>query len=98
MKPEEFYNNPYSIYVRLTYHPDKDGYNALVFNQMKSENMDENAVRLAILARGLAELALDAPTEVFNVGYQAVLNDTIDTSTELNDEEKDLLKNPVGSA
>lgn len=98
LKAEDFYGNESSVYVRLTYHPEKEGYKVLIFNAMKEEDMDENSVKLCILARGLAELALDAPTEVFNVGYTATTNDSIDTSEELSETEKELLKNPIGSA
>lgn len=96
--PEEFYNDTMSVYIRCTYMPEKSGYKVLVYNQMNTEEMGEDQIKLCLLARGLAELAVEQPSEVYEVGYQCALRDTIDTNTDLDDNEKELLKNPIGSA
>lgn len=98
LKSEDFYGDKQSIYLRCTYLPKEQGYKILIYNQMSAEDMDENAVKLAIAVRGLAELALESPEEVFEVGYMATLRDQVDLNEDLNDEEKDLLRNPIGNA
>src|SRR6476620_1180430 len=98
LAPEDFYNHNNSVYLRLTYIPENEGYKVMIFNAMDVGNLNENQIKLAILARGLSEMALEYPTEVFQAGYEASMRDSIDLSPNLSDDEKELMKNPIGSA
>jgi hypothetical protein len=95
---EDFYGDKDSIYLRCTYIRDQGGFKVLIFNQIANEDMDENVVKMAVLVRGLAEVALESPTEVYAVGYEAVMQDQVHLADHLTDDEKDLLSNPVGNA
>lgn len=95
---EEFFNNKDSVYLRCTYDKAKKGFKVLIFNNMETDRIGEDEVKLAILVRGLAEVALESPVETFQLGYEASIKDHIDLSSDLSDEEKDLLSHPVGNA
>src|SRR5690348_4433279 len=98
LTPEEFYNNKDSIYLRLTYDKDQGGYKVLIYNAMEVDRIQENEIKMAILVRGLAELALEYPSEVFQTGYAVSMRDQVDLNTDLSESEKDLLRNPIGTA
>ncbi len=95
---EEFHSDKHSIYLRATYIPDQGGFKVFIFNEVPLEDMDENVVKMAILVRGLAELALEESAEVFEIGYSASMRDQVQFDTNLTDEEKLLLSNPIGNA
>ena len=98
LTPEEFFDEKNSMYLRCTYDKEIGGYRVLIYNNMDVSTMEENEIKMAILVRGLAELAIEHPSEVFNIGYSTTMRDQIDLATNLTDEEKDLMKNPQGSA
>jgi hypothetical protein len=98
---EAFYADPNSIYIRITYLPEQDGYRLTMFNELciaEGEEDTDNKVRLFILARGLAEIALTNPEIALEAGYDAAPTDAIDLNDDLSDEEKELFKNTVGNA
>jgi hypothetical protein len=96
-----FYNDKDSIYIRVTYMPEYGGYRVTMFNEITAEEGSEhidNVVKLFVLARGLAEIALVDPQYAFEVGYNVQASDAIDLAEGLTDDEKELLKNVKGTA
>lgn len=101
LSAESFYHDKNSIYIRVTYMPDHGGYRVTMYNEIvvgDNEEHTENIVKLFILSRGLAEIALDDPQLAFEYGYNVQADDAISLAEGLTDDEKDLLKNPVGNA
>ena len=94
---EEFAKEANSVFVRLTYEPSISGYKVIVFNNMDLDKVNEDQVKMVILARGLAELCIESTNEVFQVGYAVSLKDAVDLSN-LTETEKLLLNNPIGNA
>ncbi len=89
MSPEEFYNDKNSVYVRLTYIKETDSYTVMMNNEIDLENADENAIKIALICRGLLELVKQEPSAVFEIGYKAAIKDQA---------MDELINNPKGNA
>ena len=102
-KPEEFYNQPDSVYLRIQYVPNVRGYKFEVWNQLYHSLADINDLQddhkmMMTLARGLAEIVMSDPQTVYNVGSNAQNRDFIHHNPELSDDEKKMFATPQGVA
>lgn len=101
--PEEFYNQPDSIYVKLQYFEDTDMFRFEVKNELLSkfdkENVPPKIMSLCAYIRGMVELALAEPHLTASIGIKA-MNAEVDNAPDgLSDEQKDLFNTtPAGNA
>jgi hypothetical protein len=93
---DSFFEEENSAYIKCTYYPDIQSFKVSMYHNI--EDLDEDSTKMLIMTRGLAELAIIAPSDVYEVGYNARNRDFVDLDEDLSDDEKDLLNNPVGRA
>ncbi len=97
--PEEFYGNTDSIYLRCQYIPESRGFKILIFNQIKTEVVNEDLIFMATVCRGMAEAALTYPADIYNMGIEAQNRDVEEMKSTLSTEQKELFDvEPEGSA
>ena len=99
LPPEEFYNNPDSIYVRVKWDDSEKGFAITVRNELwykyeeDPSKIPDELVKLSAYVRGMIELGLAFPTRAYAIGVEAVNQDTIFRETEgMSEEQKELLR------
>lgn len=102
-KTEDFYNQADSVYLRIKYVPEVRGYKFEVWNQLfqslqNIEDLNDDHRMMMTLARGLAEIIMINPQQVYDVGQIAQNRDFIHHNDGLTDEQKKLFSNPQGVA
>lgn len=75
--PEEFYNQPDSIYVRLQYFEDTDRFRLEVKNEILAkysteEELPAHIMALCAFVRGMLEVSINRASLVTSVGVQAI--------------------------
>lgn len=102
---EEFYDQSDSAYVRVKYIKEEDGFkfeirNELYHNTTSYDDLTEGAKALGTLVRGMTEMAIQYPSDVYRIGLQAQNKDFLDiTGESMPKEHANLLKgDPKGSA
>lgn len=103
LSKDDFINGNDSVFIKLQYVPEAQGYKVYMFNTLvapEEEDLDEAELkaRIFVLGRGLAEIALRDPEFAFNIGYDVMPEDTLEMDDNLSEDEKELLRNPVGQA
>lgn len=102
--PELFYSQGDSAYIRIQWVNDVQGFKFSVRNQLyhntESEKaLDEGAVALSTLVRGMVEIALQSTGTVYQIGKDAQNRDFIALNTQnMSDKEKLMLSDPQGRA
>lgn len=101
---EEFYGQPDSIYVRVSWNELLQGFNFTVRNELiyalePDQEVPDEIMKLGAFVRGMLELSMAFPSKCFEVGMQAQSNDLINDLDGLSDEQKALLHGmPQGRA
>ena len=101
---EEFYGKNDSCYVRIQFCEEQNGYRFEVKNELMSRYNDGDEVpndikALTAFIRGMLEVALANPHEMYVLGNRAMNNDVIAQTEGLTDEQRKLLmEEPLGKA
>lgn len=96
---EEFYHDTNSVYVRVTYVPEQRGFKIAVFNEIDISAVNEDMRLMATLCRGLAEVALNNPSDMVQIGREAQAQDMADMKANLSPEQQELMDSePEGRA
>lgn len=86
-KPEDFYGQANSAYIRIAYNPAVRGYMFTVRNELfhhvqDASQLDEGMTALATIVRGMVEAALNHTNDVYQLGLEAEKQDFMDINTE----------------
>lgn len=94
---EEFYSQKDSVYVRIQYIPEGDGYKFELWNELSPENVNDSSAMMLALARGFIEAAIHYPGDIYTMGKEAFNRDYVHSNG--SNEEKDLyIAEPASSA
>lgn len=98
--PEEYYNKPDCIYLRLQWFPERESFQFEIKNELlrgfkEGEPIPADIYKLMCFIRGTAEFALAYPNRMYELGAHAQNMEKIANAEELSDMQKDLLSGPV---
>jgi len=68
LKPEEFYGQKDSFYIRIQYVPNLDGFKFQIWSELDDT---EKQQLLFLMGRGLVEACIASPNTFYNIGFQA---------------------------
>lgn len=101
--PAEFYGKEDSCYVKFQYNAETEMFRVEVRNELLHalgpQEPPEGIKTLTAFVRGMLEIALNNPHEVYRVGIIAINEDVIRMSDDIPEDQRNLLSGkPAGNA